>query len=275
MYERFFLFCLFFIFGCCSATPNKNYSSKTEERILLIDKLEKSSVALLKKNDDVYSTFCSGVFISPTQIISARHCGESLMPQPELPIKLEPGQTTTLSLEEVFQLLLALNYKPNLNEMTGIIVPFKTFDDLHTEYKISSDIKPKFAIITAFDPHNDLFLMETVEYKSNNFAQISESNGKIGEDLHIIGHPGRVEFTYFTGIISGFRTDSSEKQVQNLTQITAPIYPGSSGGGAFDENGNLIGICSFIRRDVPNMSFFVDAKTINNFIYNNLNTPSN
>jgi hypothetical protein len=29
------------------------------------------------------------------------------------------------------------------------------------------------------------------------------------------------------------------------------------GDEAFDSNGELIGICSFVRKDTPNMSFFV------------------
>jgi S1-C subfamily serine protease len=42
-------------------------------------------------------------------------------------------------------------------------------------------------------------------------------------------------------------------------QISAPISPGSSGGGVFDGAGNLIGITTFHLRDTQNLNFAIAA----------------
>jgi S1-C subfamily serine protease len=113
-------------------------------------------------------------------------------------------------------------------------------------------------------------LLKTINYSSENFTHISTHNPRIGAKVHIVGHTARVEFTYFSGSVSGFRIEENpDRSKQYLVHITAPIYMGNSGGGAFDENGNLIGICSFFRKNVPNMSFFVEVKTINKFVFSN------
>jgi serine protease Do len=40
-------------------------------------------------------------------------------------------------------------------------------------------------------------------------------------------------------------------------QTTAPISPGSSGGGLFDQSGNLVGITSFTLRDSQGLNFAI------------------
>jgi len=264
----FFLFCLFFLLGCCSIPTHLKLTNLEEEKnINLINKLENSSIALLEASpdDSKYLTFCGGVFISPELILSARHCGESLIPgKPELTEGLlnKPEKT----LDDLLKIMNILNFKPNLDEMIGSKIYFKTFEELGTYY--TKENPPlKMAEIIKYDPNSDLMLLKSTNYSSEYFSETSKSNGKIGGKAHIVGHPARVEFTYFSGNISGFRVENfSKEKEQYFVHITAPIYMGNSGGGAFDNNGNLIGICSFFRKNVPNMSFFVDAETINNFI---------
>jgi hypothetical protein len=43
-------------------------------------------------------------------------------------------------------------------------------------------------------------------------------------------------------------------------QTSAPISPGSSGGGLFDERGNLLGITSFKIDDAENLNFAIAAE---------------
>lgn len=45
-----------------------------------------------------------------------------------------------------------------------------------------------------------------------------------------------------------------------LIQTTAPISPGSSGGGLFDAKGNLIAITAFFLKGSQNLNFAVAAE---------------
>jgi S1-C subfamily serine protease len=61
---------------------------------------------------------------------------------------------------------------------------------------------------------------------------------QVGETAYTLGSPVGLELTLSNGIVSGRR----DEQGQHYVQTTAPISPGSSGGGLFDARGNLIGI---------------------------------
>jgi len=64
---------------------------------------------------------------------------------------------------------------------------------------------------------------------------------KIGEKVYTLGSPSGLENTFAEGLLSGKRT----KDGRNYLQTTAAISPGSSGGGLFDAEGQLIGITTF------------------------------
>lgn len=265
----FFILSWFFLLGCCSIPSDIKIKDRAEADLKLIPQLEYSTVALLAPNNkNNFEILCGGVFIAKDLIITARHCTESYIPEKQEEIKIDSSKELTV--EDLIKIINYINEEPNLEEMIDKEVYFKTFDDLNKNYN-KENLPEKTAKIIAFDQDNDLALLKSNNFKSDNFVNISQSNGLIGNKVHIIGHPAKVEFTYFTGIISGFRTNPNKGYMQNLLHITAPIYMGNSGGGAFDESGNLIGICSFFRPAVPNMSFFVDANTINNFINSQLN----
>jgi S1-C subfamily serine protease len=61
---------------------------------------------------------------------------------------------------------------------------------------------------------------------------------EVGEAAYTLGSPVGLELTLSNGIVSGRR----DEQGHHYVQTTAPISPGSSGGGLFDARGNLIGI---------------------------------
>lgn len=79
----------------------------------------------------------------------------------------------------------------------------------------------------------------------------------VGERVFAIGAPVSLERTMSEGLLSGLRALPS----RNLVQISAPISPGSSGGGLFDERGNLIGITTLGSRAAgfQNLNFAVAA----------------
>lgn len=62
----------------------------------------------------------------------------------------------------------------------------------------------------------------------------------VGEDVYAIGNPVGKDLTLSAGVISQLRNNSKDKCRE--IQTNAAISPGSSGGGLFDRDGNLVGI---------------------------------
>jgi Trypsin-like peptidase domain len=78
----------------------------------------------------------------------------------------------------------------------------------------------------------------------------------VGERVFAIGTPISFERTLSEGLISALRKTSR----LNMVQTSAPISPGSSGGGLFDERGNLIGITTLGSVGVAhNLNFAIAA----------------
>lgn len=75
---------------------------------------------------------------------------------------------------------------------------------------------------------------------------------KVGEPLYTLGAPRGLDLTMADGMLSGRREDEGVRYVQT----SAPISPGSSGGGLFDARGNLVGITtlSFAGKERLNQS---------------------
>lgn len=78
----------------------------------------------------------------------------------------------------------------------------------------------------------------------------------VGERVFAIGTPIGFDRTLTQGLISGLRNYDG----RNLVQTDAPLSPGNSGGGLFDESGNLIGITTLASRaGIQNLNFAVAA----------------
>lgn len=78
---------------------------------------------------------------------------------------------------------------------------------------------------------------------------------RIGERVYSIGAPSGLELTLGEGLVSGKRVQDNLDYVQT----SAPISPGSSGGGLFDSRGNLVGITTFLLRNAQNLNFAIAA----------------
>lgn len=81
---------------------------------------------------------------------------------------------------------------------------------------------------------------------------------RIGERVYAIGTPRGLELTLSEGIVSGFRMDKRGRYIQTTT----PVSPGSSGGGLFDEQGQLVGLMSFTMEKGQNLNFALPVEWI-------------
>lgn len=87
-------------------------------------------------------------------------------------------------------------------------------------------------------------------------AKIANSESiRIGNPTFAIGAPLGLQRTISDGIVSGIREVTGSK----IIQTTAPISPGSSGGGLFNENGNLIAITTATFASGQNINFAIPA----------------
>ncbi len=75
---------------------------------------------------------------------------------------------------------------------------------------------------------------------------------KVGSRVYAIGAPEGLELTLSEGLVSGLREAGDGYQI---IQTTAPISPGSSGGGLFDEEGRLVGLTTFYLLRGQNLNF--------------------
>jgi len=74
---------------------------------------------------------------------------------------------------------------------------------------------------------------------------------KVGSRVYAVGAPRGLELTLSEGIVSGLREVADGRFIQT----TAPISPGSSGGGLFDEHGTLVGLTTFYVSEGQNLNF--------------------
>jgi serine protease Do len=79
---------------------------------------------------------------------------------------------------------------------------------------------------------------------------------EIGESVYAIGNPRSMTRTFSDGLVSGKRVSGDIR----LVQTTAPISPGSSGGGLFDARGNLVAITSMSLRGAQGINFAIPAE---------------
>jgi S1-C subfamily serine protease len=74
----------------------------------------------------------------------------------------------------------------------------------------------------------------------------------VGSRVAVIGSPLGLEGTVSEGIISGHRNAKKDDQ---LLQITAAVSPGSSGSPVIDENGQVVGIATFLINNAQALNF--------------------
>lgn len=102
----------------------------------------------------------------------------------------------------------------------------------------------------------DLAFLETLLIDPMAFMNrdpLTSADFRIGQKVYTIGDPIGLERSISEGIISGFRTNDN----RTFIQTTAPISPGSSGGGLFNESGYLIGITTASIDKGQNLNFAI------------------
>lgn len=126
------------------------------------------------------------------------------------------------------------------------------------------------ARILKLDPEHDLALLQVEKMANHPYAKLA-AGARIGEQIINVGSPVIFEFLVSEGIVAALRYhDKTFKSTYMIT--TAMINSGSSGGGAFNSNGELLGVntMSIGPFGWAGISMAVDIESIRGFLNGNL-----
>lgn len=226
--------------------------------------IENSTIALVKQDSEKeWYAYCAGVWLNETTILTAAHCVESA------------GEPEKLDLSILSDPLGLMTSKPEGEEWNPLGYP--------VNYMIDSDVDAdgpragvsgRIATVASIDESIDLALLKVVAPPEHSVVAINRNPLPSGMNVICTGHTVGLWWTYSYGRIAATRvtTNPDERKIKTL-QISIPIWKGNSGGGAFDEEGHLIGIASFINTMGPNLSFFVHRDLIVQFIERSRDRP--
>lgn len=122
------------------------------------------------------------------------------------------------------------------------------------------------AALVAADSQSDIAVLK-ISAKDLTPVTVNEDMGlSVGDLAVVIGNPlGTLAGTATEGIISGLEREITlDGKSMTLLQISASVNPGNSGGGVFDQYGNLIGlvVAKSSGSDVEGLGFAIPADTV-------------
>ena len=225
--------------GCCASISNINSPQKD-----LIHHLKNSTASLVERSDNgAYMPYCGAVWVTKKHLVTAKHCIED---ENE---KVEIGRT----------------------------VKFQIFKDFDNHYPFSKNKKVYVAKVIAQGKDNeDIALLYALNDVKHGIATVVSYSPQAGQQVHHIGHPQALQFAYINCFISEERLYKAFGHERHVLNIIGFVWYGSSGGGAFDNQGSLLGITSMLSV-APGQGLFVHPKIIKSFLdknkvkYNTLN----
>jgi hypothetical protein len=109
-------------------------------------------------------------------------------------------------------------------------------------------------LVVGVDEPRDLLLLKIPAVGLSIAMPGDSETAKVGDKVVVIGSPRGLDSTVSDGIVSAVRDSGTGYRV---FQTNAAVSPGSSGGGMFNESGELIGIVSAKVPDGENINFAV------------------
>lgn len=201
-----------------------------------------STVALVMADEDGdVRPYCTGVWISQDEILTANHCVEAVARHLYDVDEDTPVDAVGVPIHYIVEKEARLGEEPTAQ---------------HLGY------------VKAVNEDNDLALVkvETTGMPAHEFAEVADEMPALGEKILCVGHPRGLYWSYVQGLVSAYR-----KSMPNMdkggpfVQVSAPVWFGNSGGGVFDTSGKLVGIASFITK-APNTAFYIHADNIKKFL---------
>ncbi len=125
-------------------------------------------------------------------------------------------------------------------------------------YMVGQRGKTAPAFLQGEDPDKDLALLLAPGLTAAPARLGQASRLQVGEKVFAVGSPQGLELSLSEGIVSQLRGGPPP-----LIQTTVAISPGSSGGGLFNDQGELVGIMTFQLKEGQNLNFALPVEWVN------------
>jgi S1-C subfamily serine protease len=178
---------------------------------------------------------CSGVFVTQVEILTAAHC-------------------------------TGLAFPEESEDADPIARPIAYFTRHDVAGKDLEEARPTGrAIVVAVDPAHDLALLSVGGRNDHGIAILDTGEIYQGEHVWTMGHTYGLAFSASDGVIGADRELEHHGHKMHVLQVVSGANFGNSGGGVWNDDGELLGIASFRIRDSA-LTFFIHRDEVAAFL---------
>jgi S1-C subfamily serine protease len=209
----------------------------------LVTHMGNSTVALVIVDARGVRPYCTGVWLDDNQIVTAHHCVQSV------------ANHIAGVAEDVLDV-----------DVLGVKIHYLTSSEVTEVGEEPSAVH--LAKVIVDDSIHDVALIKVVggAVPEHDYAQLATEMPAIGERIHIVGHVRGFYWSYVEGTVASYRGSlPMDDKGGPFLQLSAPVYYGNSGGGVFDEDGDLVGIVSFMS-SAPLTNFAIPVKRVRELV---------
>jgi len=110
----------------------------------------------------------------------------------------------------------------------------------------TDDGKTYTAKVVGTDAKTDVALIKVDGRSDFPYVKFSNTDPRVGDWVIAVGNPFGLGGTVTAGIVSARGRDIGAGPYDDFIQVDAPVNKGNSGGPAFDEDGNVVGVTTAI-----------------------------
>ena len=210
-------------------------------------------------SDDVKQIAADQIQCQFCQKITSLHPSQ---PTPSAKPKIKP-----LDFDALFSRVMRL--KSDAGDGSGFIIGPKghVITNAHVikDSPILEGIRGKFPALLELEPISDgnvmgldLALLSFVEAQDFPAFEWAKSLPTVGEDVFILGNPKNLGLSVTRATVSQIKKDE--------IQLNATLNPGNSGGPIINQQGEVVGVVSYMIEDVQGMAFAIHLEAIQRFI---------
>lgn len=237
---------ILFIVGACSACSATSYDTKIPVKNDAVQRALAASVMLFDTEGEVV---CAGERIGDDLVLTAYHC-------------IVAAGLPAESLALIDLMGVDLN-DVDFSDLKGRRIRFSTYKDAETAQE--GNIQYEISTILAGSAKRDVALLKT-KRSSQPQVKLNTSDMPVGTKLFSVGHPSGLVFSYAEGVLSNFCRLERGVGPGCWIQADITIWGGSSGGGLYNESGELVGVASARPANLygsgPMIGFFAPASEV-------------